>query len=137
MQPHAFCFVVLIACCCPVGPAAEPVDFSHDVLPILKSRCADCHTEGTYEGGVSFDTREALLGSAIAIPGNAAGSELIYRVTNDDPDLRMPPDGDPLTAEEVAVLRRWIEQGHDAGAIDADDRVLGRSQQRLPACQIE
>ena len=96
---------------CSIGIAAEPVDFSHDILPVLKSRCADCHANGTYEGGVSFDTREALLGSKVVVPGNAPQSELIHRVTSEDPDLRMPPDGDPLTADQIALLRKWIDQG--------------------------
>lgn len=96
---------------CSIGIAAEPVDFSHDILPILKSRCADCHADGTYEAGVSFDTREALLGSKVVAPGDASQSELIHRVSNDDPDLRMPPEGDPLTADQIALLRKWIDQG--------------------------
>ncbi|MHB8898296.1 MAG: PSD1 and planctomycete cytochrome C domain-containing protein, partial [Thermoguttaceae bacterium] len=91
--------------------AAEPVDFSHQVLPILKNRCSECHTAGTYEGGVSLDTREALLGSSAAVPGNSAESQLIRRVTSADPDVRMPPEGDPLAPADVAVLRRWIDEG--------------------------
>ena len=38
-----------------------PIDFAHDVLPILKARCAKCHTDGTYKGSFSMDTRESAL----------------------------------------------------------------------------
>ena len=90
--------------------AAEPVDFAHDVLPILKARCAKCHTNGKYEGDLSLDTRESLLRSEVVVPGRSDESTLIERVAADDPDLRMPPEGDPLTAEQIAVLRTWIDQ---------------------------
>jgi hypothetical protein len=87
------------------------VDFAHDVLPLLKARCAACHTNGKYKAGVSFDTRAALLRSKAAVPGQSKQSRLIERVTATDPDERMPPKGKPLTAKEVAVLRAWIDQG--------------------------
>src|SRR5215207_796370 len=90
----------------PAGP-----DFAHDVVPVLKARCAKCHTNGTYKGGISFDTRETLLKAKAAVPGKAAESEIIKRVTTTDKDTRMPPEGDRLTAKEVAVLTAWIDGG--------------------------
>jgi len=92
---------------------AEPakLDFAHEILPILRDRCASCHTDGTYEGGFSLDTREDLLGSGAVIPGNPDGSEMIYRVTTDDEYDRMPPEGDPLLKEQIALLRRWVKLG--------------------------
>lgn len=95
-----------------VSPAAadEAVDFAHDVLPILKSRCAECHTNGKYKGGFSLDTREAAIKSGLA-PGKATATELWKRVTSDDPDVRMPPKGKPLTPQETARLRDWIDKG--------------------------
>jgi len=93
------------------SPAAAQVDFAHDVLPILQKHCAKCHTDGRYEGAISFDTREALLDSGIAEPGASADSSLLDRVTTDDPELRMPLEAPPLSDEEVDVLRRWIDAG--------------------------
>jgi cytochrome c553 len=92
--------------------AAEPkaVDFAHDVLPILKARCAKCHTNGTYKGSFSIDTRADLLKKA-AVPGKANASELIKRVTSKDKDERMPPEGAALSEKEVATLRAWIDEG--------------------------
>jgi hypothetical protein len=91
--------------------AAEAIDFAHDVLPLLKSRCVKCHANGRQEGDFSIDTREDILKSGDAEPGHAADSELIRRVTSNDPEERMPAKADPLTAAEVDVLRRWIEAG--------------------------
>ena len=91
--------------------AQQKVDFSHDVLPILKARCASCHSNGSYKGGVSLDTREELLKSKAVVPGKGSASELIKRVTSNDPATRMPPKGNPLTAKEAAILSSWIDSG--------------------------
>jgi hypothetical protein len=90
---------------------AAPVDFAHEVLPLLTKHCAKCHTAGRYEGDLSMDTREALLDAGAVQPSASADSELIARVTSDETDYKMPPEGDALTAAEVDVLRRWIDEG--------------------------
>src|SRR3954447_24218724 len=41
----------------------KPVDFAHDVAPLIKARCGNCHTDGRYKGSFSLDTREAMLKS--------------------------------------------------------------------------
>ena len=93
-------------------PADPKTDFAHDVVPILKARCAKCHTNGTYKGGVSFDTREELVKSKAAVPGKSATSEIIKRVTSQDAEKRMPPGkAEPLSVKEVAVLAKWIDDG--------------------------
>ncbi len=111
--------VPLLACCL-LGAAVSPmargaeakkIDFAHDVLPILRARCAECHTAGKYKGSVSLDTRGDLLKSKVVVPGKSGASKLIHRVTSKDSDERMPPKGPPLSAKEVAQLRAWIDQG--------------------------
>jgi mono/diheme cytochrome c family protein len=93
------------------GPiSAAPVDFAHEIAPLLIKHCAKCHTNGRYEGDVSFDTREAVLDAGAAEPGASAESAIIDRVLSDDPEYRMPPEGDKLSADEVALLRRWIDE---------------------------
>ena len=90
--------------------AGEPkkIDFAHDIAPIIKARCAECHTNGKYKGGVSFDTREDLLKSKSITPGK---SELFKRITSNDPDYRMPSKGKPLDTKEIALFKRWIDEG--------------------------
>ena len=53
------------------------VDFAHEVLPILKENCAKCHTNGMYKGGLSLDTREALLESDVIELGDSQNSLFI------------------------------------------------------------
>nr|MDQ3332170.1 PSD1 and planctomycete cytochrome C domain-containing protein [Planctomycetota bacterium] len=92
-----------------VAADPAPIDFAHDVLPILKARCAKCHTDGTYKGSFSLDTRATMLESSAVVPGDPAASDLIDRVTSDEPDYKMPPEGDRLSEKQVTLLRRWIE----------------------------
>lgn len=91
--------------------SAEKIDFAHDVMPILKAKCAECHTNGKYKGGLSLDTREAMLKAKAVVLGKSADSAIIDRVTDKEPKTRMPPKGPPLTEKEVAVLKTWIDQG--------------------------
>jgi cytochrome c553 len=88
----------------------KPVDFAHDVVPILKTHCAKCHTNGTYKGSMSLDSRPDTIKKAV-VPGKSAASELIKRVTSTDKDERMPPEGKPLSEKEVATLKAWIDEG--------------------------
>lgn len=96
---------------CAIAADAKKVDFVHDIAPIIKARCAECHTNGKYKGSVSFDTREDLLKSKAIKPGRSADSELVKRIAHRDPDIRMPPKGKPLDAREIAIFKRWIEEG--------------------------
>jgi hypothetical protein len=103
-----FAFMLIV----PVAHAADPkpVDFAHEVVPILKAHCVKCHTNGTYKGSISFDTRADIVKKAI-VPGKSAMSKLIARVTSKDADERMPPEGKPLDEKEIGVLKRWIDEG--------------------------
>lgn len=90
---------------------AKKIDFVHDIAPILKARCVECHANGKYKAGVSFDSREDLLKSKIVAPGKSAGSEMLKRITSNDPEQRMPPKGAPLDAKQIALIKAWIDQG--------------------------
>lgn len=91
-----------------IARSAE-VDFAHDIIPLLQKHCASCHTNGTYKGGMSLDTRESLLDSGMVEPGDSTSSYLIDLVTSDDPKMQMPPKGERPTKDEVDTLRRWID----------------------------
>ena len=62
----------------------EPVDFAHDIVPILKSHCVKCHTSGTYKGGFSLDTRAAMIKSESVVAGKSDESELVERLVSDE-----------------------------------------------------
>lgn len=89
----------------------EKIDFSHDILPILKKRCAACHSNGVYKGGLSIETREQLIDSGNISLGNHLKSEVFSRITSEDPEELMPPEGSPLSALEIKKVATWINTG--------------------------
>jgi hypothetical protein len=98
------------------GQAPPPLSFNRDVRPILSNNCFACHgpDEKQRETKFHFDTREgAFLEDGIIVPGSAATSVLIKMITHPDPEHRMPPrdSGHALTARQIELLRRWIDEG--------------------------
>jgi hypothetical protein len=96
-------------------PAKKKIDFRRDVEPILRERCQPCHGPEKQMAGLRLDNRtDALKGgnSGPAIrPGNSAESKLIHLVAGLRKNLVMPFASERLTAEQVGVLRAWIDQG--------------------------
>ena len=99
--------------------ASSPrVSFNDDIRPIFAKHCVGCHGGVKQASGLSFIYREMALaeadsGLAAIVPGHAADSYLMDRVTDPDPESRMPPGdhGAALTAEQIELLKRWIDQG--------------------------
>ncbi len=95
---------------------APVVSFNRDIRPILSNNCFACHgPDATKRETVfHFDTPEgAFAEDGIIVPGSAAGSMLVKRITNPNPEKRMPPpdSGHALTARQIELLRRWIDEG--------------------------
>jgi hypothetical protein len=86
-------------------------DFAHSVVPILKAHCVECHGGHRHEGDFSINTREMIVDSSSAIPGNSAESYIIEMVTTADAEVRMPKDKPPLSESEIKTLREWIDAG--------------------------
>jgi mono/diheme cytochrome c family protein len=99
--------------------APEPVDFSRQIRPLLSKNCIACHgpDEKHRKGGLRLDTAEGAFrekdGTRAVVPGKLNDSEAWKRiVTKDADDLMPPPDsGKALTRDEIALVRRWIEEG--------------------------
>ena len=97
--------------------ATREVDFARDVAPLLERSCLRCHGAKKHQAGLSLhDEAKAMAGGdsgPVIVPGDSAESLLIQAVARVDEGSAMPPDGsgDPLTAEEVGVLRAWIDAG--------------------------
>jgi mono/diheme cytochrome c family protein len=100
----------------PAATAGATVDYAKDVQPILQARCYECHGPEKQKGGFRADSKtHALQGGDSPdkpiVPGDVAKSHLLVLVRGDDPDNVMPPKGDRLTAAQIDVLTRWIQQG--------------------------
>lgn len=88
---------------------AEPVSFRKQIAPIFQQHCVGCHKEGKAKGKYRMDT--FVHGAEEWVAGDTEDSELFYRITTDDKDDRMPAEADPLAADEIALIKRWIEEG--------------------------
>lgn len=96
--------------------AAGSVDFVKQVRPILEAKCFSCHQGAKTKGQLALDRRDAALKGGKSrkpaiVPGEPDTSQLLVRIRSADVDEKMPPQGEPLTAQEAAVVRQWIEQG--------------------------
>jgi len=98
-------------------PAAVQIDFDRDIKPIFEKACFRCHGPERPKSSFRLDTREAALKGGDhgvdIIPGQSAKSPLIHYVARLVEDMEMPPEGkgDPLTNDQIALLRAWIDQG--------------------------
>ncbi|CAN5468871.1 hypothetical protein BH23VER1_BH23VER1_01060 [soil metagenome] len=104
----------LVPCLPLVVPAAAEIDFAHQVVPILKKHCQECHLGEDRKGGFSMNTREDLLEGSEDGPvleAGKPGSLLVELLRSTDPDEWMPPKGERLPPEEIAALDAWIQAG--------------------------
>lgn len=99
-------------------PAASvPTDFDRDVKPIFENACFKCHGAEKPRSKFSLFTKEAALKGGSQgvdiLPGKSGDSPLIHYVARLVEDMEMPPagKGEPLTNEQIGLLRAWIDQG--------------------------
>ncbi len=105
------------------GESSKPVkiSFNHDIRPIFIGKCTKCHGGVKADGDLSLLYREEALGTGksgkkIIVPGKPEESELYRRITTDDLDDKMPLQKGvhaeaPLKAEQIALIKQWIEEG--------------------------
>ena len=97
------------------APQPAPVDFARDIQPILETHCYECHGAKKTKAKLRLDRRAAAMkggetGAAI-LPGDSEHSLVVRRLLGLDGDDRMPKDGDPVPAAQIALVRAWIDQG--------------------------
>ena len=96
-------------------PTGQKVDFFHEIQPILRESCYSCHGPEKQKGGLRLDSKVRAFqggedGPAI-VPGHSEQSPLVSRLQSAKPDERMPKKADPFSAEKIALVRAWIDQG--------------------------
>ena len=95
------------------GAGAEADDLFRGVAPILERHCLHCHSGEKAKAGLSLvDDQHALAGGESGpaiVPGKPSESSLLEMISGEKPE--MPKNAPPLSAEDVARVRRWIEAG--------------------------
>lgn len=117
-------------------PLGRFVSFSHNVAPILAKHCIACHNTRSPGGRLNLDSFAALMKggeSGAAFEAHKSADSLLVMMVEDG---SMPKEADPLTAEEIAVIRRWIDVGSplDAGLLASAELfdVIPEAAQPLP-----
>ncbi len=114
------CWVTLVLSCLTgrgelPAAASRPIDFVKDIQPIFATHCYECHGGKRQKNNLRLDNKaSALKGGDFGpewIAGNSAGSHLIQLVAGLVEDKIMPAKGERLTANEIGLLRAWIDQG--------------------------
>ena len=108
----------------PLPPAATKtgVTYAGDLKAILDKSCVKCHSGDKPKNKLKLDTLEGILTGGrdgkVVIVGDSAKSVIVQAAahTTEDSDEWMPPAKDaanypPLTADQVGLLRAWIDQG--------------------------
>ncbi len=109
----SFCALLLTAC------GEKEVSFKADIQPILAKNCLECHATGgagAEKSGLLMSSYDDLMKGtrfgAIVKPGDGLTSALIMLVEGRvDPSIRMPHHKEPLSKNQIALLRAWVEQG--------------------------
>jgi hypothetical protein len=123
MLPHSGRTIVCLLVSCLTAVAAEPAAseqqsaelFEQRVAPILETHCVRCHGPQQQESSLRLDRPDSIRqggdrGPAL-VAGDAASSWLYRAVCPEDEELQMPPEGEPLAADDVRALKAWIESG--------------------------
>jgi hypothetical protein len=126
----AWCTLAAIASLmAPRYSLAAPVDYLTEIKPLLQSACVKCHGTQTQKSDLKLDTAAAALAGGVSgpsiVPGKSAESILIQSIEgNHDYIPKMPYKRPPLDAEQLALLKRWIDEGAKAPADEkpSDDR---------------
>lgn len=95
--------------------AAPPIDFQSQIRPIFKQHCDGCHGAEKRSGGLRLDSvvfaKEKGDSGKPIVGGTLETNELYARVSSDDRTYRMPKNAKPLSADELARLKQWVQEG--------------------------
>lgn len=95
--------------------AEHQVDFVRDIQPLLSQHCFECHGADEQEGQLRLDARTVVFEGGVSGPlfeqGRGDASLLVSRLRSSDEDEQMPPEGERLSEQQIALVARWIDQG--------------------------
>ena len=110
---------------------SDPVDFAKEIMPILKQNCLACHHEKEAEGGLVLESIEAIVKGGDSGQGAVAkdvDASLVFTRAAGIEEPLMPPEDNsvgakPLTAEQLGLLKLWIEQGATGSEMTASEKI--------------
>jgi hypothetical protein len=98
-----------------IAPVSAAPDFVHEVAPILRKHCSECHTDTKKKAGLSMNDeasfREGSENGPIIDAAHPEKSLILELISSDDEDLRMPPKGKGLSDPQVEIIKAWVLSG--------------------------
>jgi WD40 repeat protein len=107
--------IIVLASTVARSSAAEKITFEDHIKPIFRQHCFSCHNQGEQKGGLALDDFTSVVeggggGEIIFDDGDVEGSRL-WQLINHDDSPEMPPNQDKIPADQLSLIRRWIEDG--------------------------
>ena len=100
------------------APQAAPLDYASQIKPILESNCYQCHGPNKSKAGLRLDTvaeiRKGGDSGGVIVPGDGANSLLVAVLSGSEDRPRMPPSGEPLNVDQIALIKAWVDAGAPA-----------------------
>jgi len=127
--------ILVIALLCsvalPLRADETSVDYSTQIKPLLTKHCSGCHGVKKQQVGLRVDSARGLFdggdsGPAV-IRGDSAKSLLVHAITGTEGASQMPPDGEKLSAIEIALIRRWIDEGAKSPADEVTEAAASKT----------
>ena len=102
----------------PPVAAKKDVTYTKDIKPILEKSCFKCHGEEKQKAKLRLDSIDAIIkkgseNGPVVVVGKSEKSSLVHTAAGLIEDMQMPPEGkgDPLTKDQIGLIRAWIDQG--------------------------
>jgi len=132
-------FIIFLCLLYSCGQGEDEIDFSTQVKPIINAKCISCHGGVKKQGGFSLLFEEEALatldsGAKGIVRGSSSKSEMIKRLTAEDPEERMPYEEEPLSEAEIEILTKWVDQGAKWGEHWAYQSI---QKQEIPAVSTD
>ena len=110
--------------------AAVGESYSTQIKPLLVKHCAKCHGSQKQQSGLRIDSAKGIheggdSGPTI-VPGDSAKSNLVQAIMGAEGTSKMPPDGPSLTIDEIALIRKWIDEGAKSPANEIAEAAASR-----------
>ena len=102
--------------------AVQQIDFARDIQPIFKANCDKCHGATKASSYLRLDTKQVAM--KVISPGNSKDSRLLHRILGEGGEARMPMGGEALKPEQIALIKRWIDEGAvwpDSASVKIDE----------------
>jgi hypothetical protein len=103
----------------------QPISFRADIAPILIDQCVSCHSARKAEGGYRIDTFEEAVkpgdsDQSPIVAGDPEASEIVLRIKSPHESERMPEGREPLSADAIEMISKWVSQGAEFDNAETD-----------------